>query len=230
MSQRHPGARRASHKSPNDPEDAFIARVLQFSNWAKGNQQALTVAAVVVAILVAGGLYFKSYRAQLNTQAAQELEIIHQSISIRDTEGAKIALATFLTRFGGTALEDEARLVLGELYLESDDPQQALAVLEPLSANARSRVEIQGAALLAAAYEQDGRAGDAIDVYRRIASSSDLDFQIRDARTAAARISTEEGDITGAIELYEQLLGELEENAPERGMYEMRIAEIRGGF
>jgi predicted negative regulator of RcsB-dependent stress response len=227
MSQRHPGARRASNNSPSDPEDAFLAGIFEFTTWAKGNQQVLTVATVVGAILVAGGFYYNSYRGQLNTQAAQQLEVIHQSISIRDTEGAKIDLATFLDRFGGTAFEGEARLILGELYLESNDPQQAVAVLEPLSATPREPIEFQGAALLGVAYEQDGRWDDAVDVYLTIAARSDLDFQIRDARTAAARISTDQGDIDGAIELYEELLAELDENAPERGTYEMRIAEIR---
>jgi predicted negative regulator of RcsB-dependent stress response len=227
MSQRHPGARRASHDSHNDPEDAFIARVLHFSNWARGNQQLLTVVGVVVAILAAGGLYFASYRSQLNDQAAQQLEVIHQSISIRDTEGAKIDLATFLDRFGSTVFEGEARLILGELYLESNDPQQAVAVLTPLGGSPSAPIEFQGAALLGAAYEQDGRWDEAERTYLVIADRSDLDFQVRDALTSAARIRNAQGDAVGAISLYEQVLGDLDENAPERGVYEMRIEEIR---
>jgi len=227
MSQRHPGARRASHDSHNDPEDAFIARVLGFSNWARGNQQVLTVAGVVGAIAIAGGLYYGSYRSQLNDQAAQQLEVIHQSISIRDTEGAKIDLATFLDRFAGTVFIGEARLILGELYLETNDPEQAVAVLGPIGTSPRSPIEFQAAALLAAAYEQDEKWDEAEVTYLAIADRSDLDFQIRDALAAAARIRTAQGDGDGAIALYEQVLGDLGENSPERGVYEMRIEEIR---
>ncbi|MEM7417380.1 MAG: tetratricopeptide repeat protein [Gemmatimonadota bacterium] len=215
------------HDANQDAEDAFIARVLDFSNWAQGNQQLLTVLTVVVAIFVAGGLYFRSYRAQLGNQAAQQLEVIHQSISLADTEGAKIDLATFLDRFGGTAFEGEARLMLGQLYLDSSDPQQALAVLEPIGASPSSPVDFQAATLLAAAYEQEERWGEAEEVYLRIADRSDLSFQVRDARAAAARIRAAQGDGAGAIELYEEVLGELEDNAPERGQFEMRIEEIR---
>ena len=227
MSQRHPGARRTSHSSSEDSEDLFVAKVLDVGNWAQSNQQALTVLGVVAAIAIAGVVYYGQYRGQLHEQAAQQLEVIHQSISIQDTEGAKIDLATFLDRFGGTPFEGEARLVLGELYLDSGDPQQALAVLGPLGSSPRDPIEFQGAALLGAAYEQEGRWDDAEETYLTIADRSELDFQVRDALSAAARIRGDRGDAEGAIDLYERVLSDLEENSPDRGVYEMRIQEIR---
>lgn len=227
MSKRHPGTRRVAHGPSDDAEDAFIARILGFSAWAKGNQQLLTVVAVIGVLAVLGGMYFVNYRSQLSSQAAQQLEAIHQSISIADTEGAKIDLATFLDRFGGTVYEGEARMVLGELYLQSDDSQQAIAVLAPIGASPRSPVEFQAASLLGAAYEQEERWDEAEDVYMTIASRSDLNFQVQSALASAARIRASQGDTEGAIELYERVLAELDENAPERGVWEMRIQEIR---
>lgn len=228
MAQRHPQARRTRKQSTDDGEDAFIASILDISNWAKGNQQILTVAGVILAILVAGALYYRSYRTQLQEQAAEQLETIYQSISISDTEGAKVDLATYLDRFAGTAYEGEARLLLGELYLESGESQQALAVLGPLGASPRAPMELQGATLLAAAYEQEGRWQEAEQTYMTIADRSELDFQVHDALAAAARIRNEHlDDPQGAIELYEQVLADLDENAAERGRYEMRVQEIR---
>lgn len=225
---RHPKSGRTRKQSKDDGEDAFIASILDFSNWARENQQILTVAGVLIAILVAGGLYYASYQSQLTDQAAEQLEAIYQSVSINDVEGAKVDLATFLDRFGGTAYESEARLLLGELYLEDGEPQQALAVLNPLGSSPRSAIELQGAALLAAAYEQEERWQDAEATYMSIADRSELDFQVRDAMAAAARIRAEHlDDPQGAIELYQQVLAQMEENAPERGRYEMRIEEIR---
>ena len=117
--------------------------------------------------------------------------------------------------------------MLGELYLETGDAEQALAVLEPLGASPSEPIELQGATLLAAAYEQEERWAEAEEVYLTIADRSELDFQIRNALTSAARIRRDQGDAAGAIELYEQVLASLDENAPERGRYEMRIQEIR---
>ena len=64
-------------------------------------------------------------------------------------------------------------------------------------------------------------------MYLRIADRSDLDFQVRDALAAAARIRRTQGDPEGAVALYERLLDRLGEDDPQRGLYEMRIEEIR---
>jgi tetratricopeptide (TPR) repeat protein len=97
----------------------------------------------------------------------------------------------------------------------------------PLGESPRGPLEMQAATLLAAAYEQDGQAGEAEEIYLTIADRSDLDFQVRDALAAAARIRTERGDAEGALELYDRVIESLEEGAPERGLFEMRIEEIR---
>jgi predicted negative regulator of RcsB-dependent stress response len=225
MAQRQPGSRRA--KGSQDPDDVFVAKVLHAGKWAEHNQQLITILIVVVAIAFAGLLYYRSYRGSLDQQAAQQLELVYQSVAIQDTEGAVGQLVTFLERFGGTAYAGEARLLLGDLYLRSDRAEQALAVLEPIGASPRSPVDLQGASLLAAAYEQVGRADEAEATYMRIVDRSDMDFQVRNALAAAARIRSDRGDAAGAIELYERALEGLEAEDPQRGLYEMRIAEIR---
>ncbi len=227
MSKRHPGSRRAARESSQEPDDVFIAKVLHLGKWAESNQQVLLVAAVLIAIGVFGLVSYGNSRRAMDQAAAQELEVVHQSIGIGDVQGAKDDLVTFLDRFGGSAYEGEARLLLGELYLETGEPQQALAVLEPLGASPSDPIEFQAAALLGAAYEQEERWDEAEDVYLTIADRSELDFQVRNALTSAARIRGARGDADGAIELYEDAMAGLEENAPERGVYQMRIAELR---
>lgn len=226
MSQRHPGSRKRKQKKDSEPDDIFVAKILEIGNWAEKNRQLLTVLGVIALILVAGGVYYSNYRETLAQQAAQQLEQIHQTVALRDTEGAKDQLATYLQRFEGTPYAGEARLLLGELYLSTDDSEQAIAVLEPMAASPREPIEFQAAMLLAAAFEEAGRADEAEALYLRIADRSKLDFQIQDALAAAARIRAAEGDPEGAVELYERILAELEENAPERGQWEMRIQEL----
>ena len=229
MSQRHPGARRTASRSSSEADDVFIARLLQLGKWAEGNQQVLVVAAVVIAIGVFGLVSWGNSRDRMNQAASLELENVHSSISIGDTEGAKDDLITFLDRFGGSAYDGEARLLLGQLYLQTGDAQQALSVLEPLAGSPRAPIELQGATLLAAAYEQEERWTEAEDTYLAIADRSDLDFQVREALSAAARIRGSLGDSAGAIELYEEALSGLDEGDPARGMFEMRIQELRTG-
>jgi predicted negative regulator of RcsB-dependent stress response len=226
---KHPGSRKTRPQSASEPDDVFVARVLHLGKWAEANQQLLTVLIVVAAILMAGLVYYRNYRSSLNVQAAQQLELVYQTASIQDTEGAVNELTTFLERFSGTAYEGEARLVLGEIYLRDGRSEQALAVLEPLGSSPRRPIELQGASLLAAAYEQVGRQQEAEEIYLTIASRSDLDFQVRNALAAAARIRSDRGDVAGAIQLFEQAIEGLEEDSPQRGLYEMRIAELRAG-
>ena len=177
-------------------------------------------------IAIAGLVYYWNYRQTLYAQASQELELVHQSVAIQDREGARDDLVVFLDRFGGTPYEGEARLLLGDLYLRDGSPQQALAVLEPLGASPRNPIEFQAATLLGAAYEDEGRFDDAEATYISIAERSELNFQVRDALVAAARIRDARGDAQGAVELYERLLEELDADSPQRGLYEMRIEEI----
>ncbi|HUP53419.1 MAG TPA: tetratricopeptide repeat protein [Longimicrobiales bacterium] len=226
---KHPGSRKTRPQSASEPDDVFVARVLHLGKWAEANQQLLTVLIVVAAILMAGLVYYRNYRSSLNVQAAQQLELVYQTASIQDMEGAVNELTTFLERFSGTAYEGEARLVLGEIYLRDGRSEQAQAVLEPLGSSPRRPIELQGASLLAAAYEQVGRQQEAEQIYLTIASRSDLDFQVRNALAAAARIRSDRGDVAGAIQLFEQAIEGLEEGSPERGLYEMRIAELRAG-
>jgi hypothetical protein len=224
MAKRHPGTR--SKKQESEPDDVFVAKILHVGKWAEANQQLLTILIVVVAIGALGLVYYGNYRESLNLQAAAELEQIYQSISINDTEGAQTQLATFLERSAGTVFEAEARLLMGELYLRDGSPEQAQVVLRPLGESPRDPIDFQAAALLAAALEENRQWADAEQVYLRIADRSDLDFQVRNALSAAARIRHEQGNLDGAVALYERLIDSLEEADPRRGGYLMRIEEI----
>ena len=94
---------------------------------------------------------------------------------------------------------------LARLYLDSGDPQQALAVLGPIGGSPGSPIALKAARLLAQAYEQEGRWQEAEDTYLAIAESSELDFQVQDALVASARIRNSQGDGVGAIELYRKV-------------------------
>lgn len=223
---RQSGQRRASSDRKELEDDLFVARILEVGNWLKTNQQVVAIAAVALVIAMASLLYYRSYRGSLVEQAAEQLERIHQQTAVGDTEGARDALVLYLERFGNTPYAGEARMLLGELYLAADAPDQARAVLEPMARAPREPLELQAASLLAAAYEQEGRPSDAETLYLRIADRSNLDFQIRDALASAARIRASQGDAAGAAELYQRILDGLDENAPDRGTWEMRLAEI----
>ncbi len=79
--------------------------------------------------------------------------------------------------------------------------------------------------LLGRAFESAGRLPDAEEEYLGIADGAEMEFQKREALANVGRLRSLQGNHAGAAEIYRQILGELEDSDPERGIYEMRLAE-----
>ena len=223
----HPASRRQPH-TPEHQDDAFVASVLDMSRWATQNRQVLILAGIVLTLVIFGGLYYLNFQRSVATQATNQLESIHQSISISAFEDAKAQLSTYLDNFAGTDQAQEAVVLLGRLHLEAGDAAVAISVLERGSLRLGDALGLQGSSLLARAYEDQGRWADAEALYLRIADRASLEFQIRDALAGAARTRHRQQNVKGAAELYERLLATFEAEDPGRGIYEVRLAEMRG--
>ena len=224
---RHPSTRRVP-QTPHDQDDAFVGGVIDLSEWARTHRQALPLIAVAVGLLVAGGLYYVNFQRALRIQAVNRLESIHQTISISAFEDAKAQLSTFLDSFEGTDQAREAVILLGRLHLESGDAAVAISVLERAGLGFRNPIGIQANSLLARAYEHQGRWPDAEDTYLEVADRAEFEFVIRAALNSAARARRRQQDLDGAAELYERILETFENDDPGRGLYELRLAEVRG--
>lgn len=223
---RHPTARR-THRDPDSTgDDAFIERVLETSAWARENRTPLIAGLVVVAILLVGFLIYRSNTERLRTRAAIEILQVRQSaqmgnpaVTIRDAE-------TFLQTFGGTPTAIEARLLLGQAYLESNQPDQALEAVSGVG-NLRSPSGVSAAMLEAAAHEAATRYDEAERVLLRVASGAEFDYQQVAALDNLARIRAERGNAAGAVEAYDRILQTLPEDSPDRPVFAMRRAEAQ---
>ena len=222
----HPASRRSPH-TPEQQDDAFVAGVMDVSRWGSENRPLLVLAAVMVVLLVAGGIYYVSFQRSLVNQAVNQLETIHQSISIAAYEDAKAQLSTFVGRFEATEQAREAVVLLGRLHLEAGDAAVAVSVLERGDLGLGDALGIQGSFLLARAYEDQGRWADAESLYLETADRAELDFQIREALDGAERTRHRQQNIAGAVELYERILETFEDSDPGRGVYELRLGEMR---
>jgi len=224
MAQRHPTASRRSSEAREEADDAFVASVFELSVWARKNSQLLILSGVVLALALGGVLYYVSYRNNLNRQAVAELEQVQQTLAIGDLDNAKAQLTSYLERFRGSPQAAEARLLLGQLYLTTDQPEQALQVLGERG-SLRDPMGVQVGNLTAKAYEDLGRLADAERQYVAVAEAAPLGFQRREALTDAARVRSLLGNHAGAAELYRRILEDLDQSADERGVYEMLLAE-----
>ena len=229
MSQsRHPTSRRTAEEK-KEAEDVFVEKTLELIKWAKDHSQTLILVGIVAVVVVAGGLYYRNYRSSWEEQAVAQLEQVQASMSYGDRETGKADLYQYLDQFEGTVYAMEARLVLGQALLEDGTAEDAVDVLAPAVREMDSEpIGVQAAFLMAAAYEEAGRPEDAEGLFLRISNTSDLTFQIHEALSGAARIRTTAGNLAGAAELYEEVLDSMEEGDPQRGFWEMRLAEVAG--
>jgi len=223
---KHPSTRR-NPQTPHEQDDAFVASAIDFSEWAAAHRQALMLIAVAVGLLVAGGIYYVNFQRTVTVQAVNRLESIHQTIAISAYEDAKAQLSTFLDQFDGTDQSREAVILLGRLHLEAGDAAVAISVLERADLGFRDPLGIQANSLLARAYENQGRWPEAEATFLEVADRSEFDFVIRRALESAARARRRQQDHSGAAELYERILATFEDDDPAKGLYELRLAEVR---
>ena len=221
---RHPTARRV-HRQDSAPDDVFVARVLETSAWAKQNSRRLLIGGVIAAVVVLGLLYFFTTRQNQRVQAATQLTQVRAVALSGNTPLAIRELEQFLARFGGTPSADEARLMLGQAYLQNGQIQQAQDAVEPLAGDYDSGLGINAALLMAGTHEAAQEPHRAEEIYLRLADDAPYLFQQQDALDNAARIRLQRGDAAGAVELYERLLELTPANNTERPIFELRLGE-----
>lgn len=223
---RHPTARRI-HRVDTTPDDAFIARILDLWVWARNNSRILTIAAVVVVLGTAIGLYYRSSQAAMREQAAATLTEVRQTVASGNTALALRDLESFLTRFGNTEASDEARILMAQIHLNEGRHSEAVSAIRQLAANPERPLGASAGLLLAAAYEASGNAADAEATYLRVADRAQYPFQQRQALDAAARVRIDQGNLAGAVTVLERLVAATPEDNPEHNLYVMRLAEAR---
>ena len=227
MAKRTNMPRPPSEKTATEPDDAFVAKVVEVSTWAGKNTQTLTLVGIAVVLVAAAGIYYFNFRDTLETQSVQELESILQVVVLGDRDAAKADLSLFLDRYASTSVAAEARLLLGQLYLESGQPDVAIDVLQASSQSIADPVGTQTHMLTAKAFESAGRLEQAESLYRRLADRAEMSFQRVEALDGAARVRLQLGDHAGAADLFDQILEDLEEGDVQRGYFEMRATEAR---
>ncbi|MBI4410736.1 MAG: tetratricopeptide repeat protein [Gemmatimonadetes bacterium] len=222
---KHPTAARV-HKEAS-PDDAFIARVLETTAWARTHSRTLVIGGAVFVLAIAAVLYYRNYRSALREQSAVELLRVRQTAASGNIALARRDLETFIQRFSGTPSADEARLMLATVQLEMAQPDSAARTVGPLADDLDEPLGTSAAFLLAAAYEAQNKSGQAEATYLRIADEAEMPFERREALDAVGRLRLEGGNAAGAVQVYEQLVREAPEDTGERSLYEMRLAEAR---
>jgi predicted negative regulator of RcsB-dependent stress response len=215
-------------RNPQRPEtdDVVLARALEFAGWARNNVVGIAVGAVLVALILGGLIYYRSYQAQRQARAAAEYVVLEQTLASGNTPLAVRELQSYVNRFKGTDQAGEATLLLARLHLEQGEAAQAAQAVEELAREpGASSLAAQAALLLAAAQQAAGQTEQAVATYLRVADTAEMPFRRAEALAGAALLRMQAQDFAGAAELYRRLVEMNEEGGLERSLYEMRLAE-----
>lgn len=223
---RKPTNRPPEPESPLDKEDVFVAKTLEVSHWAQRNRGKVTLAVVVLGLGIVTSVYYVRYRASLESSAAAQLEVLNARAVSGDPADLRSDLELYVERFAGTRVVDEARISLAQVNVELGEMAAAAEALRPLARRIEEPLGSQAAAMLAAITEDLGDLRVAEELYRRLADEALLDFQVREALANAARLRRAQGDDSGAMELYDRMLSRMADDDPDRGVVEMRRAEV----
>jgi len=220
---RHPTARRIHRET--SPDDAFVEGALQTTVWVREHQRILMTGIIAVFVLGLAFLWYRNNTRRIREAAAVEILQVRQmaqtgnpALTIRDAEA-------FVERFGGAPAALEARLMLGQAYLESNQPDQAVEAVAEIADDLRNPSGVSAAMLTAAAHESATRFDEAERVLLRIANDAPFDYQKVAALDNAARIRVERNQPGEAVQLYDRILGILPEDSQDRPIFEMRRAE-----
>jgi tetratricopeptide (TPR) repeat protein len=223
---RHPTARRV-HRTGAEPDDAFVAGVLETTAWAKQHQRALIIGGVAAAVIIIGLVLFLTNRAATRERAAAELTQVRAVALSGNNALAVRELEQYLARFGGTPTADEARLLLGRIYLAEGQTQQAVETVTSHARNVSTVTGVHAAFLEAAAHEATGDVQRAEALYLRVADGARFLYQRQEALDQAARLRLARGDAQGAAALYDRVLELTPDDDGSRAVYELRAGEAR---
>ncbi|MDX1393950.1 MAG: tetratricopeptide repeat protein [Gemmatimonadota bacterium] len=209
-------------------EDAFVRGAFKFGNWVQENLRSVLLGLAGLALIAFGAWYYVNFQASVREQAAGELAQLRMAAAtpdmlIADVEG-------FVGRFDGTEAADEGRVVLARLYLDTDQPAEAIRVLSDVSQAADRPLGFASRTLLAAAQEETGDVEAARATWERLATSARFPFQRRQAQSNVARIHADAGRIAEAATIYSAIADEAEEDGDlaEAGVYRIRLGELNG--
>jgi len=215
-----------SKREQVDTEDRIMESVASVTMWARRNRRAATTVLIALVAVIAAGVIYVRYKADLQGRAAVRLDQIRLSSQGVAPQQLRQDLGVFITQFGGTPEAGEARLLLAEFEMRRDSVDAAIRALEPVAnAGLGTPISYHAATMIAAAQEQRGDLPSAMRSYERLESDSPYAYQRRTARAAQARLHEFSGEYAEAARIYQELITD-EDSGTDGAFYAVRLGEV----
>ncbi len=209
-------------------EDAFVRSAFQFGDWVQKNLRLVLLGFAGLALIVLGILYYVNFQRSVREQAAGELARLRLTAATPDI--LIVDVEAFVGRFDGTTAADEGRVILARLYMDTEQPAEAIRILAGVAEAPNRPLGFAAQSLLAAAQEAGGQTDDALATWQALSRDARFPFQRRSAQAAAARIHAAAGRTAEATTIYAAIAEEAEadNDLAEAGVYRIRLGELEG--
>lgn len=190
--------------------EAVIERAKDF--WGRFGKP-LSIALGAIVLVVAGFLAYKNFVSGPKEKKAADAIFRAQEYYGQDSldkalngDGQTLGFEKIISQYGGTKTGELARFYAGSIYLKKGTFDKAIKYLKDFSTDA-PQVQARAYKLLGDAYAETGKGKDAVEQYKKAASTfEEDDVAASEALFLAGYLSDKIlNDKIGAIELYKQV-------------------------
>lgn len=193
------------------------------ATWFTANRKPVLIGAgALVAVVAAVFIWQKS--AETKMENAERAFFQAQSATAQNPANAATELEKVATRYAGTSAGDRAALLAAQALLTQGKTPEALDRLQKLAAaGGAERLGSTLQTLLAAAYENQNKPGEAAKAYLAAAAASVGDAKIQ-RQADAARAYMAAGNTVEAMKLWKELAAD--ESGPLAAEAHVRMGEL----
>lgn len=195
-------------KNPTQADQESVNQVIGV--WEKYSKK-IIYASVAIIVIVGGYLGYKNLiQAPKELKASEELFSAESNfrkdsfnLALNGANGSA-GLLKVISKYGGTAAGNLARLYAGESYLQIGEFQKAIEQLEKFDASGSKQVETKVEGLLGDAYAELKKNNEAIEHYRKAGTGFPEDQAMSSEYLFRGGLLSEmSGKTETAIELYQ---------------------------
>ncbi len=170
-----------------------------FTEWAQANSRGLIIAAIAVAVVAAGYLFYRKSQQLQEAQAERALLTAKQSIQAGNPQLAQADLDKVYSKYGSTQAGVEAAMLIAQIDFDAGKYQDGITTLEKASgtgpaATIRSTI----LSLEGDGYSGMGKQADAAKKYEDAAAATNFEMEKAFQIGKAARAYQAAGDVAKA--------------------------------
>ncbi|MFN8574912.1 MAG: tetratricopeptide repeat protein [Gemmatimonadaceae bacterium] len=190
--------------------------------WIQANSRQASIAGIVLAVVVASGLLWRSASAKKEGNAGRALSEAQRSFVAGNLPLAQSDLQKVVQQYGGTVSGDQARILLAQVYFDQKKVDEGMKVLDGVDASGPFKATLH--VVRAGGYEQGDKEAEAAAEFLRAADAAVAEADKSSYRADAARALGLAGKKDEALKIWKEMAAD--ENNPLSAEAKLRMGEL----